>query len=318
MVIFAAIGGRTCGTACAPPAYVKLTFLRRGAKKMKHEDTEDRYCDDDCCAASGNTCTPLRPDAFEMSDDDKIQSIENDFRHIMHTLGLDLTDDSLRNTPRRVAKMFVREIFSGLNPEKKPRMSSFENKYRYGQMLVEKEHNALFDLRTPFSADSRQGARGLHLARLGDRAVQAQPHSRLLCAPPAGAGTADHANSTGTAKGPRHGRRRLHNRRQTPMRQFTRHTRCSIEHRHGRIRRDVRERRSPPRIPPHDRTGHSVPVAAAHRIGAYRKYLKGDLTHTTINTITEEKWNRTKRTSFTYTIPFLDGKRNSQPSCLGV
>ncbi len=138
MVIFAAIGGRTCGTACAPPAYVKLTFLRRGAKKMKHEDTEDRYCDDDCCAASGNTCTPLRPDAFEMSDDDKIQSIENDFRHIMHTLGLDLTDDSLRNTPRRVAKMFVREIFSGLNPEKKPRMSSFENKYRYGQMLVEK------------------------------------------------------------------------------------------------------------------------------------------------------------------------------------
>lgn len=106
---------------------------------MKHEDTEDKYCDDDCCcAASGNTATPLRPDAFEMSDDDKIQSIENDFRHIMHTLGLDLTDDSLRNTPRRVAKMFVREIFSGLNPEKKPRTSSFENKYRYGQMLVEK------------------------------------------------------------------------------------------------------------------------------------------------------------------------------------
>ena len=71
---------------------------------MKHEDTEDRYCDDDCCAASGNTCTPLRPDAFEMSDDDKIQSIENDFRHIMHTLGLDLTDDSLRNTPGSTPK----------------------------------------------------------------------------------------------------------------------------------------------------------------------------------------------------------------------
>ncbi|MBQ1276751.1 MAG: GTP cyclohydrolase I FolE, partial [Flavobacteriales bacterium] len=82
--------------------------------------------------------TPLRADAFEMSDEDKMEAIERDFRHIMHTLGLDLTDDSLRGTPARVARMYVKEIFSGLNPENHPRMSSFENKYQYGQMLIEK------------------------------------------------------------------------------------------------------------------------------------------------------------------------------------
>lgn len=64
--------------------------------------------------------TPLRKDAFDMSDDDKIQEIEYHFRKIMETMGLDLTDDSLRNTPHRVAKMFIQETFSGLNPDNKP------------------------------------------------------------------------------------------------------------------------------------------------------------------------------------------------------
>lgn len=81
---------------------------------------------------------PLRDDAFEMSDDQKIESIKKDVEKIMHTLGLDLTDDSLRGTPNRVAKMFVKEIFSGLNPAKKPNSSTFDNHYRYGEMLVEK------------------------------------------------------------------------------------------------------------------------------------------------------------------------------------
>ena len=82
--------------------------------------------------------TPLRDDAFELSDDEKMEKIDFHVREIMHTLGLDLTDDSLHGTPRRVSKMFVREIFSGLNPKNKPKPSTFENKYKYGEMLVEK------------------------------------------------------------------------------------------------------------------------------------------------------------------------------------
>ncbi len=82
--------------------------------------------------------TPLREDAFELSDKEKIALIKDDVKHIMETLGLDLTDDSLKGTPQRVAKMFVNEIFSGLHPQRKPDASTFENHYKYGEMLVEK------------------------------------------------------------------------------------------------------------------------------------------------------------------------------------
>ncbi|MFC7358474.1 GTP cyclohydrolase I FolE [Jejudonia soesokkakensis] len=87
---------------------------------------------------SGATETPMRPDAFELSDIEKIAAIKEDVQHIMHTLGLDLTDDSLKGTPTRVAKMFVQEIFGGLHPDRKPKASTFDNKYKYGEMLVEK------------------------------------------------------------------------------------------------------------------------------------------------------------------------------------
>ncbi|MBF8961806.1 GTP cyclohydrolase I FolE [Pontibacter sp. FD36] len=83
--------------------------------------------------------TPLRPDAFDLSDAEKIVIIERHFREIMHTMGLDLTDDSLKGTPLRVAKMYVQEIFSGLHPENKPVIRRFENKYKYNQMLVERD-----------------------------------------------------------------------------------------------------------------------------------------------------------------------------------
>jgi GTP cyclohydrolase IA len=83
--------------------------------------------------------TPLRPDAFELDDDVKIERIEKHFREIMTILGLDLTDDSLNGTPRRVAKMYVKEVFSGLNPKNRPHARLFENKYNYDQMLVEKD-----------------------------------------------------------------------------------------------------------------------------------------------------------------------------------
>ncbi|WP_369999540.1 GTP cyclohydrolase I FolE [Winogradskyella sp.] len=82
--------------------------------------------------------TPMRSDAFKLSDKEKVDIIKDDVRHIMETLGLDLKDDSLKGTPSRVAKMFVNEIFGGLDPDKKPKASTFSNKYQYGEMLVEK------------------------------------------------------------------------------------------------------------------------------------------------------------------------------------
>ncbi|MBL7843387.1 MAG: GTP cyclohydrolase I FolE [Cyclobacteriaceae bacterium] len=92
---------------------------------------------DDHAASSYNT--PLRPDAFELDDDEKVERIEKHFREIMTILGLDLNDDSLNGTPRRVAKMYVKEVFSGLNPKNRPHARLFENKYKYDQMLVEKD-----------------------------------------------------------------------------------------------------------------------------------------------------------------------------------
>jgi len=86
--------------------------------------------------------TPLRADAFVLSDEEKIEKIALHFGEIMDILGLDRTDDSLSGTPRRVAKMYVKEIFSGLNPANFPDIKLFENKYQYNQMLVEK--NILF------------------------------------------------------------------------------------------------------------------------------------------------------------------------------
>ncbi|WP_439584736.1 GTP cyclohydrolase I FolE [Dyadobacter bucti] len=83
--------------------------------------------------------TPMRKDAFAMDDDMKMELIEKHFRHIMEIMGLDLTDDSLKGTPKRVAKMYIKEVFSGLDPKNKPAIALFDNKYKYEQMLVEKD-----------------------------------------------------------------------------------------------------------------------------------------------------------------------------------
>lgn len=83
--------------------------------------------------------TPMKPGAFALSDEEKMDKIKGKFAEIMDILGLDMTDDSLKDTPKRVAKMFVQEIFSGLNPANKPSISLFENKYGYRQMLVERD-----------------------------------------------------------------------------------------------------------------------------------------------------------------------------------
>ena len=85
-----------------------------------------------------NAQHPIRKDAFDLSDDQKIELIKKDVENILHTIGMDLADDSLKGTPNRVAKMFVKELFGGLNPNRKPNPSTFENNYKYGEMLVEK------------------------------------------------------------------------------------------------------------------------------------------------------------------------------------
>ena len=90
-----------------------------------------------------NIKTPMLPNAFEKSDQEKIKTIQHHFGEIMSTLGLDLSDDSLSGTPYRFAKMYVKELFYGLNPKNKPKLSVFENKYNYKKMIV--EHNITID-----------------------------------------------------------------------------------------------------------------------------------------------------------------------------
>ncbi len=83
--------------------------------------------------------TPMREDAFLLSDKEKIERIQHHFQKIMETLGMDLNDDSLSGTPYRFAKMYVQELFYGLNPDNRPQLSTFENTYGYQKMLVEQD-----------------------------------------------------------------------------------------------------------------------------------------------------------------------------------
>lgn len=106
---------------------------------MKYEKFFEEQIDiagDDHLSSSPDT--PLREDAFEISDEEKISIIEKNVYNILETIGMDLTDDSLKGTPKRVAKAWVNELFGGLNPDKMPKASTFDNKYLYKEMLVEK------------------------------------------------------------------------------------------------------------------------------------------------------------------------------------
>lgn len=111
------------------------TLLKDDKISLKHL-SEEEIGDDH---AHTGIETPLRADAFDISEQEKMQKIEHHFKAIMETLGLDLNDDSLKGTPKRVAKMYVQEIFNGLDPANKPKVALFENKYKYSQMLVEKD-----------------------------------------------------------------------------------------------------------------------------------------------------------------------------------
>ncbi|OYU55927.1 MAG: GTP cyclohydrolase I FolE [Chitinophagaceae bacterium BSSC1] len=113
-----------------------LLNIQLNGEKIELSDTMIDDMGDNHVSTSVDT--PMRADAFVLSDDQKVEEITKHFTAIMETLGLDLTDDSLKGTPKRVAKMYVKEIFNGLNPANKPNMAMFENKYQYNQMLVEK------------------------------------------------------------------------------------------------------------------------------------------------------------------------------------
>ena len=103
-----------------------------------HKTLDENYDERGNDHIGSSSETPLRDDAFVLSDDEKIERVQRNVKDILLTLGLDLTDDSLQGTPKRVAKMFVKEIFGGLHPDRKPTSSTFDNKYKYGEMLVEK------------------------------------------------------------------------------------------------------------------------------------------------------------------------------------
>ena len=111
------------------------TSLRKIGNKLSTEELEELLGDQHLATSEDS---PLSHNAFDITDEEKIRIISSLFKEVINTLGLDLNDDSLKGTPRRVAKMFVREIFSGLNPKNKPVIALFENKYKYDQMLIEK------------------------------------------------------------------------------------------------------------------------------------------------------------------------------------
>jgi GTP cyclohydrolase I len=104
--------------------------IEKTTKQIDFEVGDDHF--------SSSAITPLLENAFDQSDDQKINIIQEHVKTILETLGMDLTDDSLKGTPLRVAKMYVNETFSGLHPDKKPKASTFKNSYKYGEMLVEK------------------------------------------------------------------------------------------------------------------------------------------------------------------------------------
>jgi GTP cyclohydrolase I len=111
------------------------TLLQKNSSSLKSALNHEEIGDDHMLTGMD---TPMKPTAFLISDEEKKKRIAFHFSEIMDTLGLDLNDDSLQGTPERVAKMYVEEIFSGLNPKNKPKIALFDNKYKYEQMLVEK------------------------------------------------------------------------------------------------------------------------------------------------------------------------------------
>lgn len=118
------------------PASPRLLISYTILKKLELDKIEAEELGDEHVGSA--LATPMHDEAFNLTDDEKIEIIQEHFAAIMHTLGLDLKDDSLKGTPYRVAKMYVKEIFEGLNPKNKPVARQFNNNYDYRDMVVEK------------------------------------------------------------------------------------------------------------------------------------------------------------------------------------
>jgi GTP cyclohydrolase I len=165
-------------------------MLRMPSDKLSLDETDELLGEEHIGTSYD---TPLRTDAFDTTDEEKIKIISLHFREIMNTLGLDLNDDSLRGTPGRVAKMFVKEIFSGLDPKNRPKVALFDNKYKYNQMLVEKNITLYSNCEHHFVYN--RGACCLYLVWKSYRFIKDQPDRAILFATAAGAGKVNHSNS---------------------------------------------------------------------------------------------------------------------------
>ncbi len=123
------------------PKEILLNTLHKHDNKKNGNNLVDDILDDEQIGDSHMSTsinTPMHKKAFEISDEEKVEIISKHFEQIMYTIGLDLEDDSLKGTPYRVAKMYVKEIFKGLDPKNKPEVKLFDNKFQYGEMLIEK------------------------------------------------------------------------------------------------------------------------------------------------------------------------------------
>ena len=177
---------------------------------------------------TGKEHTPLREDAFLLSPNQKIEKIEALFGEIMHTLGLDMTDDSLKDSPKRVAKMYVNEIFGGLLPENKPSISTFKNQYKYRQMLVEKDITVYSFCEHHFLPIIGRA----HVAYISNK-----QNCRLLFQTPAGSGKTYHADCASDERSFGNRRCSLHYRRKTPVCKLPRDKRYRKQHDNCRTKR---------------------------------------------------------------------------------
>lgn len=110
---------------------------KKTSKKSVNAKPESQFAD--VSASVKQILENVRPTPMihnGLTNEEKIERITEKFTDIMNTLGLDLNDDSLRETPKRVAKMYVNEVFGGLDPKKFPKMTVIENKMNYDQMIV--------------------------------------------------------------------------------------------------------------------------------------------------------------------------------------
>jgi hypothetical protein len=161
--------------------------------------------------------TPMKKDAFKLSDEEKKHKIENLFSEIMDVMGLDLTDDSLRGTPKRVAKMYIEEIFSGLNPANKPKIALFDNKYQYNQMLVEKNITFYSNCEHHFVPIIGKSSRSIHFLWQSNWTFKVESNCSILFQKTSSTRTVDQSNCSRIKRDFTNGECCGDHRRKTPL-----------------------------------------------------------------------------------------------------